>query len=90
MAEDLSVDIQEKGFIDLIKENILQDKKRETEYATILKDYILFLKQEILYKNSIIFNRLNIVENIVHVEPVLHRKINFPIQTIQKYLTMNF
>ena len=53
MAEDLSVDIQERGFIDLIKENILQDNKRGTENTTILKDYILLLKQEILHQNTV-------------------------------------
>ena len=81
MVEDLSVDIQERGFIDLIKETILQDKKRETEYTKLLKDDILYLKQEILQKNSIILN---------HLKPVLHRKINFQIQTIRKYLTAEY
>ena len=42
MAEEIATAVQDRDVIDLIKENILQDKKREDEYVRLLKDYISF------------------------------------------------
>ena len=61
MAEEPSTTSQDRDIIDLIKENTLQDKKREMEYTTILKDYIHFLKEEISNKNNIIYKHLNLI-----------------------------
>ena len=40
---------------------MLQDKKREIEYTNLLKGYISFLKDEIIYQNTFIFDHLNTV-----------------------------
>ena len=61
MTEDITTAVQDRDIIDLIKENILQDKKRETEYTNLLKDYIYFLKDEITHKNKFICKQLNII-----------------------------
>ena len=61
MTEDITAAVQCGDIIDLIKGNILQDKKRETEYTNLFKDYIYFLKDEIVYKNKFIYNQLNII-----------------------------
>ena len=60
MAEEPSTTSEDRDIIDLIKENMLQDKKREMEYKTIIKDYIHFLK-EISNKNNIIYKHLNLI-----------------------------
>ena len=54
MADDTATEIQDRNIIDLIKENMIQDKKREEEYKSLLTDYISFLKEEIVEKNNII------------------------------------
>ena len=40
IAEEIATAVQDRDIIDLIKENILQDKKREDEYVRLLKYYI--------------------------------------------------
>ena len=35
MAEEIATTVQDRDIIDLIKENILQDKKREDEYVRL-------------------------------------------------------
>ena len=61
LTEDISTAVRDRDIIDLIKENILQDKKREYEYASLLKDYISFLRGETYTKTKLIYSRLNIV-----------------------------
>ena len=61
MAEEIATAVQDRDIIDLIKENILQDKKREDEYVRLLKDYISFLKEEMSTKNNIIYKLLHII-----------------------------
>ena len=56
MTTDIRTANENRDIIDLIKENIIQDKKREVEY-TNLKDYISFLKEEITHKNKLLFDR---------------------------------
>ena len=51
MITDITAADQHRDIIDLIKEYITQDKKREVEYTNLLKDYISFLKGEIIHKN---------------------------------------
>ena len=38
----------------MIKESMIQDKKRESEYTDLLKDYVYFLKGKILHKNKLL------------------------------------
>ena len=52
----------DREIIDLIKENILEEKKRNEEYCQLQKDYIEFLKFEISHKNKIINNHLHLTE----------------------------
>ena len=54
---------QDWDIIDMIKENILQDKKREIEYTDLLKDYISFLKDQIINQNKFIFDHLNTIRS---------------------------
>ena len=77
MAEELSTTSQDIDIIDLIKENMLQDKKREMEYTTILKDYIHILKEEISNKNNIIYRHLNLIcrEKIVETRASVESNI---------------
>ena len=49
MAEEGAKLIQDRDIIDLVKENILQDKKREVEYTNLMQDYISFLKDEVIH-----------------------------------------
>lgn len=44
----------EKGMIDLIKENMIQEKKWNLEITELLKDQINYLKNDIIHKNTII------------------------------------
>ena len=59
MTKDITTTVQDRDIIDLIKENIFQDKKREMEYTNLLKDCIHFLKDEITLKNKFICKQLN-------------------------------
>ena len=54
MAGEETKLIQGRDIIDMTKHNMLQDKKREIEYTNLLKDYISFLKDEIIYQNKFI------------------------------------
>ena len=58
MADEETKLIQDRDIIDMIKHNMLQD---EIEYTNLLKDYISFLKDEIIYPNKFIFDHLNTV-----------------------------
>ena len=53
MTTDITAADQDRDIIDLIKEYITPDKKREIEYTNLLKDYISFLKGEIIHKNKL-------------------------------------
>ena len=57
MTTDIRTANEDRDIIDLIKENIIQDKKREVEYTNLLKDYISFLKEEITHKNKLLCDR---------------------------------
>ena len=61
MADEETKVIQDRDIIDMIKGNMLQDKKGEIEYTNLLKDYLSFLKDEIIYQNKFIFDHLNTV-----------------------------
>ena len=61
MANEETKLIQDQDIIDMIKDNMLQDKKREIEYTNLLKDSVSFLKDEIIYQNKFIFDHLNTV-----------------------------
>ena len=61
MADEETKLIQDRDIIDMTKHNMLQDKKREIEYTNLSKDYISFLKDEIIYQNKFIFDHLNTV-----------------------------
>ena len=52
MTEVSTPALEERSIIDLIKEDIIQDKKREVEYTDLMYDYVSFLKDEILHKNK--------------------------------------
>ena len=60
MTEVITPALEERSIIDLIKENIIEDKKREVQYTDLLKDYVSFLKGEILHKNKLLYSRLHI------------------------------
>ena len=80
-AEEIATAVLDRDIIDLIKENILQDKKREDEYVRLLKDYISFLKEEMSTKNNIIYKHLHIFhqKDIYDRNRVISRKryVNF-------------
>ena len=44
----------EKCVLDIINENMIQDKKRELEYMDLLKDYIVHLKNDMQKKDKFI------------------------------------
>ena len=52
MAEGNTYEPAERDVLELVREGIQQDKKREIEYTDLLKDYIEFLKDEIYVKNK--------------------------------------
>ena len=54
--------MDEKGMTDIIKNFMLQDKRRETEYVSQLKDQIKMLMEEITRKNYIIDEQLLIIK----------------------------
>ena len=60
MTTDITAADQDRDIIDLNKEYITQDKKRGVVYTSLLKDYISFLKGEIIYKNKWLRNYSNI------------------------------
>ena len=72
MADDTATEIQDRNIIDLIKENMIQDKKREEEYKSLLTDYISFLKEEIVEKNNIIRKYLDVIckDNNIETRPM--------------------
>ena len=74
MAEEIATAVQDRDIIDLIKENILQDKKREDEYVRLLKDYISFLKEEMSTKNNIIYKHLHIIHQKGMIETGLSQE----------------
>ena len=47
-------DIVERDVIDLLKEHMMQEKKRDAEVIDMLKEVICFLRNEIDNKNTII------------------------------------
>ena len=61
MGETINTTQFDRDIMDLIKDNILLDKKREEEYTSLLKDYINYLKDEIYTKNSQIDKQLNMI-----------------------------
>ena len=44
----------EKDMINIFKENMIQEKKRNLEVTQILKDQINYLKNDIIHKNTLI------------------------------------
>ena len=60
----------------MIKENILQDKKREIEYTDLLKDYISFLKDQIINQNKFIFDHLNTIRSSQGIQVETPKDIN--------------
>ena len=61
MGETINTTQFDRDIMDLIKDNILLDKKREEEYTSLLKDYINYLKDEIYTKNNQIDKQLNMI-----------------------------
>ena len=49
----------ERSIMELIRENMEQDKKRASEYTALLKEQIEYLKKDIDYKNAIIESLLS-------------------------------
>ena len=45
MKEVITPALEEQSIFDLIKENIIKDKKCEVEYTDLLKDYVSFFKR---------------------------------------------
>ena len=46
------VDKMDAEFIELLKNNLLQERERNLEYVSILKNYIQHLKYEIIENNK--------------------------------------
>ena len=69
---ELLPDIDERYVINLLKESVAQDKKRENEYRTILEDQVKMLKEELLYKNFLINDQVSIIKNLF----ILNEKTN--------------
>ena len=72
MTEETATANMDREFIDMVKINIIQDKKRDVDYSNLLKDYISFLKEEISHKNKLIYSQLNIINNDKIVETGLY------------------
>ena len=46
------MELTDREFINIIKETMALDKKREIEYTTTLNGYIHFLNKEVIQKNN--------------------------------------
>ena len=77
MADDTATEIQDRSIIVLIKENMIQDKKREEEYKSLLTDYISFLKEEIGEKNNIIRKHFDVIckEDNIETRPSQEKNV---------------
>ena len=58
MEEDNSTLSIEKDIFDLVKENMVQERKWNLEIIKLLKDQIDYLKSDIIHKNT---NRIPLV-----------------------------
>ena len=67
---------QDRDIIDMRKENIFQDKKREIEYTDHLKDYISFLKDQIINQNKLIFDHLNTIRSSQGIQVETPKDVN--------------
>ena len=66
------VDKMDAEFIELLKNNLLQERERNLEYVAILKDYIQHLKYEVIEKNKDIYYKNNL---IIRQKPVHNHRL---------------
>ena len=86
----------EKCVLDIIKENMIQDKKRELEYTDLLKDYIVHLKNDIQKKDKFIATLLKGKHS--HYEENLSSSLNYEtekvgsehLQRLMTYILMEY